>query len=93
MAGRAMPPSCEHRQINEPEPCGARASYNVHRGRKYDAQDSCRRHLAATVDALREGQDVDITVRALADNRAGRLAAELIGPVLDRIDPLEDDDA
>jgi hypothetical protein len=83
---------CEHRHINEPETCGAPASYNVSRGRKYDAQDSCRRHLAATVDALREGQDVAITVRAVRDDRSARyergsrVAAKLLGPVLDEVD-------
>ena len=54
---------CEHRDVNEPETCGVRAVFNVSRGRKYDAQDSCRRHLAATVEALAQGDDVDVVVR------------------------------
>lgn len=43
--------ACEHRHPNE-DPCGAPASFRVARGRAHDAQDSCRRHLAATVDAI-----------------------------------------
>ena len=57
--------TCEHRDGGET--CTAAAVYVVARpGRKYDAQDSCRRHLAATVEALREGQDVDIIVRRVS---------------------------
>lgn len=82
---------CEHRHVNEPEACGAPASYNVSRGRRYDAQDSCRRHLTATVDALAEGQDVDITVRPARANPEGRLLARALGPVLDEIDLPEEE--
>jgi hypothetical protein len=32
--------------------CPSQASFRVKRGREYDAQDSCRRHLALTVTAL-----------------------------------------
>lgn len=66
---------CEHRFAGAS--CIARARYRVSRnGRYYDAQDSCGRHLAATVDALSEGQQRDIIVRlkqgsALAEE-AGR---------------------
>lgn len=53
-------PRCEFRLMNEP--CSAVATFRVARGRQYDAQKSCRRHLALTIDALMEGQDVPITV-------------------------------
>jgi hypothetical protein len=54
---------CEHRGGGET--CSAPASYQVSRGRKHDAQDSCRRHLAATVDALC-GEDRDtVTVKQI----------------------------
>jgi hypothetical protein len=61
------PPACEHRHPNE-DPCGAKPAYAVSVGhRRHDAQASCRRHLAATVDALRgaEQRGAEITVRAL----------------------------
>lgn len=61
-------PGCEHRHPNE-DPCGAQAAYVVSVGhRKHDAQASCRRHLAATVDALRGGEcrDAEITVRVVS---------------------------
>lgn len=61
-------PRCEHRHPNE-DPCGAQAAYAVSVGqRKHDAQVSCRRHLAATVDMLRgtECRDVEITVRVMS---------------------------
>jgi hypothetical protein len=57
---------CEHRHLNE-IPCGSQAAYIVSVGRRMsDAQSSCRRHLAATVDALEgaEQRDADITVRS-----------------------------
>jgi hypothetical protein len=41
---------CEHKSGGTE--CQARAVYTVARGRRHDVQDSCRRHLAATVDAL-----------------------------------------
>jgi hypothetical protein len=45
------------------EACGARARYRVRRiGRAIDAQDSCGRHLAQTVDALAEGAKTEIVV-------------------------------
>jgi hypothetical protein len=52
-----FPARCEHSHPNE-DACGAWASFRVSLGRKHDAQDSCRRHLAATVDALC-GEDRD----------------------------------
>lgn len=61
-------PNCEHRKPNE-EPCGARGAYVVSVGtRRHDAQVSCRRHLAATVDMLRgtECRDAEITVKVLS---------------------------
>lgn len=48
---------CEHREDGTGRPaCSRRAIYRVSRPtRKHDAQDSCRIHLAATVDALSQG--------------------------------------
>lgn len=48
---------CEHREDGTGRPaCSRRAVYRVSRpSRKHDAQDSCRLHLAATVDALSQG--------------------------------------
>jgi hypothetical protein len=48
---------CEHRDPGAVNPeCKRRAVYRVSRpSRKHDAQDSCRIHLAATVDALSQG--------------------------------------
>ena len=48
---------CEHREDGTGRPaCRYRAVYRVSRpSRKHDAQDSCRLHLAATVDALARG--------------------------------------
>lgn len=60
-----VPFGCEHRHPNE-DLCGAQAAYVVSVGqRKHDAQESCRRHLSATVDALMgaETRSADITVR------------------------------
>lgn len=56
-----MTSKCEYRQANETCPC--RAHYHVKRKyRVYDGQDSCGRHLAATVEALAEGQPSEIVV-------------------------------
>ena len=48
---------CEHREDGTGRPaCSRRAVYRVSRAsRKRDAQDSCRLHLAATVDTLSQG--------------------------------------
>jgi hypothetical protein len=55
--------TCEYHDVNEwDRPCGNRASFNVSRGRKFDAQDSCKRHLAATVVALMQQEDKPVTV-------------------------------
>lgn len=55
---------CEHRDGSKQ--CTARASYRVARyGRRLDAQLSCRRHLAVTVDALEEGDGKPIVVEHL----------------------------
>jgi hypothetical protein len=63
------PPRCEHRHPNE-DPCGAQAAYVVSVGqRKHDAQASCRRHLAATVDMLRgaeQRRETEIVVRVIS---------------------------
>jgi hypothetical protein len=62
------PPGCEHRHPNE-DPCGAQAAYVVSVGhRKHDAQTSCRRHLAATVDMLRgtEQRGAEIAVKVMS---------------------------
>lgn len=60
------PRRCEHRDPGAVNPaCKRRAVYRVsHPSRKHDAQDSCRLHLAATVDALSQGDTgllLDIT--------------------------------
>lgn len=57
---------CEHRHPGEEE-CGAPASFRVSRGRSYDAQLSCRRHLAATVDALIGEEFRPVTVEQLTE--------------------------
>jgi hypothetical protein len=60
------PRHCEHRADRGDDPCAAPASFRVSRGRKHDARDSCRRHLAATVDAIC-GEDRDtVTVEQIA---------------------------
>lgn len=48
---------CEHREPGTGNPaCRNRAVYRVSRPtRKHDARDACRRHLAATLDALAQG--------------------------------------
>jgi hypothetical protein len=54
---------CEHREDGSGNPsCAAPAIFTVARGRKHDAQLSCRRHLAATVEALAEGQNASVTL-------------------------------
>ena len=54
---------CEHSEDASGNPsCTASAIFTVSRGRKYDAQLSCRRHLAAAGGALMEGQDVPLTI-------------------------------
>jgi hypothetical protein len=66
--GTGWQAGCEHRRPNE-DPCGAQGAYVVSVGqRKHDAQASCRRHLAATVDMLRgaERRDAEITVRLIS---------------------------
>ena len=64
-----QPWRCERRHPNE-DPCGAQAAYAVSVGhRKHDAQASCRRHLAATVDMLRgteQRREAEITVRVIS---------------------------
>lgn len=51
------PRRCEYRDPGAIRPeCRSRAIYRVSRPtRKRDARNSCRRHLAATVDALSQG--------------------------------------
>ena len=50
--------------------CGFTAPYRVSRGtRRYDAQNSCRVHLARTADMLAEGQECDIVVHCLGGAR------------------------
>lgn len=57
---------CEHRDgTKSPDPCGAGAVFVVSRGRGWDAQRSCRRHLAATVVALGGAERRDVTVKRL----------------------------
>jgi hypothetical protein len=48
-------------------PCGARARYRVSRARRIDAQDSCGRHLMATVEALMQADDVPVTVQRIRE--------------------------
>lgn len=43
---------CEHRRTRGESACNSAATFRVSRGRQHDAQNSCRRHLAATVRAL-----------------------------------------
>jgi hypothetical protein len=60
------PRTCEHRHPNE-DPCAAPAAFRVSPGRNHDAQDSCRRHLALTVDAVC-GEDRDtVTVEQITE--------------------------
>lgn len=58
---------CEWRDINEPPACAAKARFRVSRGREYDAQDSCARHLARTVEALIGLEDRPVTVRRIKE--------------------------
>jgi hypothetical protein len=63
--------TCEHRDGSKwPDLCGCVASFNVSRGRQYDAEDSCRRHLAAVVDTLMQAEDVPVTVTRIRDGDA-----------------------
>lgn len=63
MTPASWEPRCDHRRLGDRKRCKNPAVYYVARiGRKYDAQDSCRKHLARTIDALAEGQAVIITV-------------------------------
>lgn len=63
MTAIALRRTCEHHPVNESDhPCGCVARFNVTRGRKHDAQHSCRRHLAATVEALMQADSVAVTV-------------------------------
>lgn len=59
-------PRCEHRQAPEAGLCSAQAFFRVSRsGRESDAEVSCRRHLAATVTALEQGEGVAVAVRVI----------------------------
>lgn len=59
---------CEYRDIDATEACGFRARFRVTRiGRKFDAQDSCRCHLAATCTALEEGDGTLVTVEHIRE--------------------------
>lgn len=60
----AEPRTCEHRGPDGP-PCGVKARFRVSRQRRHDAQDSCGRHLAATVTALMQADDVPVTVQRI----------------------------
>jgi hypothetical protein len=57
---------CEHRDCGDT--CPSRAVFHVSRGRRHDAQDSCRRHLAATAEALAEGTARPVIVTVLAES-------------------------
>lgn len=66
MASRGRP--CEHQPG-----CNARARWHVRRvNRRTDGQDSCGRHLAATVDALEEGDGSAILVEPLEEDGENR---------------------
>ena len=77
---------CEASSLITESPCNARAGFLVSRGRKYDAQRSCGRHLAATVTALEEGEGRPVTVEVLRDSGpdgiAQRQAAALLAAAL-----------
>lgn len=63
---------CEHRTLGSTDPeCRNLAVYRVSRpSRRHDAQDSCRRHLAATVDALAQGDtSLMLTISYTGGNR------------------------
>jgi len=51
--------------IDGAERCGAEASFLVSQGRQYDAQDSCRRHLAATATAFLTFTDSTVIVKRI----------------------------
>lgn len=63
-----MKRACEH-PVNG-QPCAAGATFNVTRGRKHDAEDSCRRHLAAVVEALMQADRIPVTVTKIRDGAA-----------------------
>jgi hypothetical protein len=67
-----MARTCEYLP-DGPLPCGCIASFRVSRGRKYDAQDSCRRHLAGTVTALIGLEDRAVTVEVIRANDTGNV--------------------
>jgi hypothetical protein len=69
---------CEHRWTAGDPVCGHEARYLVSRGRKYDAQYSCRRHLSATAEALAGQERREVTVQIL-DNL-------LKGPEMDALE-------
>ena len=65
------PRRCEYRNIAADPECKFRAVFRVSRpNRRHDAQDSCRRHVAATVEALAQtdtGLTMEITFIKDAD--------------------------
>lgn len=93
-----MKPGCEASSLITGIPCNATAGYLVSRGRRYDAQHSCGRHLAATVTALEAGEGRPVTVEVLRETgqpgrsaiRAPGAAAVIAGvldEVLDEVEP------
>jgi hypothetical protein len=55
--------TCEHRLAGSGWPCEATATFRVSREhRTSDAQDSCRRHLHSTVEALMQADNVAVLV-------------------------------
>lgn len=63
--------TCEHRPVNGNRACGCRAAFRVSREhRSSDAQDSCRRHLHSTVEALMQADDVTIAVTRIREAAA-----------------------
>jgi hypothetical protein len=86
-------PDCEMPSIITGAGCNAKAGYLVSRGRKFDAQRSCGRHLAATVTALEAGEGRPVTVEVLRERgHPGRSAirvpgaAAAIAAVFDEVD-------
>ena len=57
--------TCEWIRVLDGERCGAAASFLVSQGRRYDAQDSCRRHLACTVTAFLTFTDSTVIVKRI----------------------------
>lgn len=70
MAGK-----CEFREFRE---CNYTARFLVSRGRKHDAQKSCRNHLARTVELMEAGERRPVTVTIL---RPGPIPVVLDGTV------------